>query len=60
LTTVPEGSAKKNRRTPHGLTMIEMLLNRIGPVAATRRGLRIVGGRRPWKALQLQSCIETV
>jgi hypothetical protein len=41
-------------------TVIAMLLNRISPVTAVRRGLRIVGGRRPWKAMQLQSCIETV
>lgn len=41
-------------------TLIFMLLNRIGPVTAMRRGLRIVGGRRPWRALKLQSCIETV
>jgi Mycothiol maleylpyruvate isomerase N-terminal domain len=40
-------------------TMIQMLLHRIGPFTATRRGLRIVGGRRPWKALKLQSCFET-
>jgi hypothetical protein len=40
-------------------TLVPMLLNRIGPVGAVRRGLRIVGGRRPWKALRLQSCIET-
>jgi hypothetical protein len=38
-------------------TMVRLLLQRIGPVAATRRGLRI-GGRRPWKAMKLQSCIE--
>ena len=40
-------------------TMAAMLLNRIGPFTAARRGLRIVGGRRPWKAMKLQSCIET-
>ncbi len=39
-------------------TMVRLLLQRIGPVAATRRGLRIVGGRRPWKAMKLQSCFE--
>jgi hypothetical protein len=33
-----------------------MLYRRIGPVGAIRRGLRIVGGRRPWKAARLQSC----
>ncbi|RDH76406.1 hypothetical protein DVS77_21930 [Mycolicibacterium moriokaense] len=40
-------------------TMIEMLLHRIGPVTAMRRGLRIKGGRRPWKVVKLQSCFET-
>ncbi len=41
-------------------TLVAMLINRIGPVTAVRRGLRIVGGRRPWKAMKLQSCIATV
>ncbi len=41
-------------------TLTLMLLNRIGPATAIRRGLRIVGGRRPWRALKLQSCIERV
>lgn len=40
-------------------TLAAMLLDRIGPVTAVRRGLRIVGGRRPWKAMKLQSCIES-
>ena len=39
-------------------TMVRLFLHRIGPVTAARQGLRIVGGRRPWKAMQLQSCIE--
>jgi hypothetical protein len=39
-------------------TMIRLLLQRIGPFTATRQGLRIVGGRRPWKAMKLQSCFE--
>lgn len=39
-------------------TMIRLLLRRIGPVSAALQGLRIVGGRRPWKALKLQSCFE--
>ena len=38
--------------------MVRLLLHRIGPVTATRQGLRIVGGRRPWKAMKLQSCFE--
>lgn len=40
-------------------TLTAMLLNRIGPVTAVRHGLRIVGGRRPWRAMKLQSCIES-
>jgi uncharacterized protein (TIGR03083 family) len=39
-------------------TMSRLLLQRIGPFTATRQGLRIVGGRRPWKAMKLQSCFE--
>jgi len=38
-------------------TMLRLMLHRIGPVMAMRQGLR-VGGRRPWKAMQLSSCIE--
>jgi hypothetical protein len=33
-----------------------MLMGRIGPVTAARRGLRIAGGRQPWKLRKLQSC----
>jgi hypothetical protein len=39
-------------------TVLRLMLQRIGPVTATRHGLRIVGGRRPWKAMKLQSLIE--
>ncbi|OBH40409.1 maleylpyruvate isomerase N-terminal domain-containing protein [Mycobacterium mantenii] len=39
-------------------TLCDMLYQRIGPLTAARRGLMIVGGRRPWKALKLQSCFE--
>lgn len=39
-------------------TLCDMMYQRIGPVTAARRGLMIVGGRRPWKALKLQSCLE--
>ena len=39
-------------------TMVRLLFQRIGVVGATRRGLRIVGGRRPWKAMKLKSCFE--
>jgi uncharacterized protein (TIGR03083 family) len=38
--------------------LVELLYQRIGPFTAARRGLRIVGGRRPWRALQLVPCFE--
>jgi hypothetical protein len=38
--------------------LVELLYQRIGRFTAARRGLRIVGGRRPWRALQLVSCFE--
>jgi uncharacterized protein (TIGR03083 family) len=38
-------------------TMVRLLLHRIGPVTAMRRGLRL-HGRRPWQAMKLASCIE--
>jgi hypothetical protein len=39
-------------------TLCDVIYQRIGPVTAARRGLMIVGGRRPWKALKLQSYLE--
>jgi uncharacterized protein (TIGR03083 family) len=39
-------------------TIVRLLLDRIGPVTAMRHGLRLVGGRRPWKLMKLQSCLE--
>jgi len=36
----------------------QLLYQRTGPLVATLRGLRIVGGRRPWLALRLQSYFE--
>jgi uncharacterized damage-inducible protein DinB len=36
----------------------QLLYQRTGPLLATLRGLRIVGGRRPWLALRLQSYFE--
>jgi uncharacterized protein (TIGR03083 family) len=39
-------------------TLTQLLYQRIGPFTAARRGLLIVGGRRPWLALELQSCFE--
>lgn len=44
-------------RAPASTVML-MLYGRIGPFAATRRGLR-VAGRRPWKAMRFQNCFET-
>jgi Mycothiol maleylpyruvate isomerase N-terminal domain len=41
-------------------TLVKMLLHRIGPFTAVRQGLRLTGGRRPWKAMKLMSCfVET-
>jgi hypothetical protein len=40
-------------------TLAQMFYQRMGPMAAARHGLLIVGGRRPWKALKLQSYFET-
>jgi hypothetical protein len=38
--------------------LTQLLYQRIGPFTAARRGMLIIGGRRPWRALQLQSCFE--
>lgn len=43
-----------------GSTLTRLLYQRIGPMGAVRRGLRITGGRRPWRVLGMQSCIERV
>jgi uncharacterized damage-inducible protein DinB len=39
-------------------TMTQLLYQRIGQLTAVRRGLRLVGGRRPWVALKLMSYFE--
>jgi hypothetical protein len=44
-------------RSPASI-LTQLLYQRIGPFTATRRGMLIVGGRRPWLALKLQSCFE--
>lgn len=44
-------------RTPAS-TLTQLLYQRIGPLTAARRGLLVVGGRRPWRALKLQSYFE--
>ena len=41
-------------------TLTQLLYQRIGPFTALRRGLRLVGGRRPWVALKLMSYFEPV
>jgi hypothetical protein len=40
-------------------TMAQVFYGRIGPLTAARRGLLVVGGRRPWKALKLMSYFES-
>ncbi|BBZ69505.1 hypothetical protein MPRS_05980 [Mycobacterium paraseoulense] len=39
-------------------TLTLLLYQRMGAATAARRGLRLVGGRRPWVALKLQSLFE--
>jgi hypothetical protein len=39
-------------------TLTQLLYQRIGPLTAARQGLTVVGGRRPWRALKLQSYFE--
>jgi len=39
-------------------TLTQLLYQRIGQLTAARRGLRVVGGRRPWRAFKLMSCFE--
>jgi hypothetical protein len=38
--------------------MAQVFYGRIGTFAAVRRGMFVVGGRRPWKALTLMSYFE--
>jgi hypothetical protein len=38
--------------------LTQLLYQRIGPLSAVRRGLRLVGGRRPWVALKVVSYFE--
>jgi hypothetical protein len=37
-----------------------MFYQRVGVFGAVRTGMRIVGGRRPWKAMKLMSCFEPI
>jgi hypothetical protein len=50
----PDGHPDAVMRLPAS-TLAQMLQQRMGPVAAARHGLRVVGGRRPWKVAILQS-----
>lgn len=38
--------------------LTQLLYQRIGPFTAARRGMLIMGGRRPWRSFKLQSCFE--
>lgn len=40
-------------------TLMAVLYQRIGPFAAMRKGMRVIGGRRPWRVLKLQSYFES-
>ncbi len=40
-------------------TYAQLLYQRVGPLGALRRGLRVVGGRRPWMAAKLPSYFDT-
>jgi hypothetical protein len=65
---IHDGTAEMRERRPDdrpdavlrlpASTLTQLLYQRIGPLTAVRRGLRIVGGRRPWVALKLQSYFE--
>jgi hypothetical protein len=41
-------------------TATRLFYQRVGVFGAVRDGLRVVGGRRPWKALKFQSCFERI
>jgi Mycothiol maleylpyruvate isomerase N-terminal domain len=65
---IHDGAAEMRERRPEdrpdavlrvpASTMTQLLYQRIGQLAAVRRGLRLVGGRRPWAALKLVSYFE--
>jgi len=62
---IAETRARRPEDRPHAVlrapasTLQLLLYHRISPLAAVRRGLRIAGGRRPWKALALDACFQT-
>jgi len=53
----PDDRADALLRVP-AETLTLVFYHRIGPLTAVCRGLRIIGGRRPWVALKLQSYFE--
>lgn len=68
LTHIHDGIAEMRARQPEdrvdavlkapASTLMQLLYQRIGPLTAVRRGLRIVGGRRPWVARTLMSYFD--
>jgi uncharacterized protein (TIGR03083 family) len=68
LIHIHDGTAEMRERRPTdrpdavlrlpASALTQLFYQRIGPLTAVRRGLRIVGGRRPWVALKLQSYFE--
>lgn len=68
LIHIHDGTAKMRERRPEdrpdavlrlpASTMTQLLYQRIGQLSAVRRGLRLIGGRRPWVALRLMSYFE--
>ena len=68
LIHIHDGTAEMRERRPDdrpdavlrlpASTMTQLLYQRIGQLSAVRRGLRLVGGRRPWTALKLMSYFE--
>ena len=70
LIHIHDGTAEMRERQPDdrpdavlrlpASTMTQLLYQRIGQFAAVRRGLRLVGGRRPWVALKLMTYFERV
>lgn len=68
LIHIHDGTAEMRERRPDdrpdavlrlpASTMTQLLYQRVGQFGAVRRGLRLVGGRRPWVALKLMSYFE--
>ncbi len=70
LIRIHDGTAEMRERRPNdrpdavlrlpASTLVQLLYQRIGQFGAVRRGLRLVGGRRPWVALKLMTYFERV